>query len=217
MLLQRIVFTPLKSQLLSGRYWSPRTGEVSIESFNYRDSLISERVEAPHSKMIIGIVAIDQNLAIGKGGKLPWHYSADMKFFKETTIGNAVVMGRRTWLTLKKPLKDRLNIVLSNQLDQTSQDSVVVLSDVKSVLAVARSLTRHTFVIGGAKVYQSFQPHIDKWIVTEIPLNVAGADTFMPANFLEGFEMYELRQLEDDLRVKFYERLAGEVARASRP
>src|SRR5216684_7864677 len=80
---------------------------------------------------IIGIVAVDTDLAIGKGGKLPWHYSADMKFFKETTIGNAVVMGRHTWLTLKKPLKDRLNIVLSNQLDQSPPDSLVVLSDVE--------------------------------------------------------------------------------------
>jgi dihydrofolate reductase len=156
--------------------------------------------------MIIGIVAIDQNLAIGKGGKLPWHYSADMKFFKETTIGNAVVMGRHTWLTLKKPLPDRLNIVLSKQLDQSSQDSLVVLADVDSVLALARSLTRHTFIIGGARVYQSFQPFIDRWIVTEIPLSVEGADTFMPKDFLDGFEMYELRQLDEGLRVKFYER-----------
>jgi|SRR5882724_8647334 len=155
---------------------------------------------------IIGIVAVDRNLAIGKGGKLPWHYSADMKFFKETTIGNAVVMGRRTWLTFKKPLRDRLNIVLSNQLNQTSQDSLVVLSDVKSVLSLASSLTRHTFVIGGAKVYESFLPHIDKWIVTEIPLTVEGADTFMRKTFLEGFEIYGLRELDDGLRVKFYER-----------
>ena len=167
---------------------------------------------------IIGIVAIDRNLAIGKGGKLPWHYSADMKFFKETTIGNAVVMGRRTWLTLKKPLQDRLNIVLSNRLSQPSPDSVVVLSDVPSVLSLARSLTRHTFVIGGAKVYQSFLPHIERWIVTEIPLTVEGADTFMPANFLAGFEMYELRQLNDDLRVKFYERKAiSQIVSEARP
>jgi dihydrofolate reductase len=159
--------------------------------------------------MIIGIVAIDQNLAIGKGGKLPWHYSADMKFFKETTIGNAVVMGRHTWLTLKKPLPDRLNIVLSNQLSQSSQDSLVVLADVESVLALARSITRNTFVIGGAQVYQSFQSRIDRWIVTEIPLTVEGADTFMPSNFRDGFEIYELRQLDDGLRVKFYERVSA--------
>jgi dihydrofolate reductase len=157
---------------------------------------------------IIGIVAVDRNLAIGKGGKLPWHYSADMKFFKETTIGNCVVMGRRTWLTLKKPLKDRLNIVLSNRLNQTSQDSLVVLSDVESVLSLARSLIRHTFVIGGARVYESFLPHIERWIVTEVPLAVEGTDTFMPASFLDGFEMYELRQLDEGLRVKFYERMS---------
>src|SRR5262252_7598733 len=57
---------------------------------------------------IIGIVAVDRNFAIGKGGSLPWHYSADLKFFKQTTLGNAVVMGRRTWQSLKKPLPDRL-------------------------------------------------------------------------------------------------------------
>jgi dihydrofolate reductase len=71
-------------------------------------------------------------------------------------------------------------------------------------------------VIGGAQVYESFLPHIERWIVTEIPLSVEGANTFMPANFLVGFELYELRQLDEDLRVKFYERKA-EVARASRP
>ena len=157
--------------------------------------------------MIIGIVAIDRNLAIGKDGRLPWHYSADMKFFKETTLGNAVVMGRHTWLTLKKPLQDRQNIVLSRQTEIPSQDSLIVLPDIDSVLRLARSLTRHLFVIGGAKVYESFLPHIERWIVTEIPLSVAGANTFMPANFLDGFEMYELRQLDEDLRVKFYERV----------
>lgn len=156
---------------------------------------------------IIGIVAIDRKLAIGKGGKLPWHYSSDMKFFKQTTIGNAVVMGRRTWETLNQPLKDRMNIVLSNQTDGLS-NSVVTLPDVKSVLTLARSLTRDLYVIGGAKVYQAFLSHIDRWIVTDVPLSVEDADTFMPANFLDGFSMYEMRQLDEGLRVKFYERVS---------
>ena len=155
---------------------------------------------------IVGIVAIDRNLAIGKGGTLPWHYSADMRFFKQTTIGNAVVMGRRTWLTLNKPLKDRMNIVLSSQPATTN--SIVTLPDVKSVLTLAGSLTRDLYVIGGAKVYQAFLPHIERWIVTKVPLSVEGADTFMPANFLEGFELSEVRQLEEELRVKFYERVS---------
>jgi len=158
--------------------------------------------------MIIGIVAVDRNLAIGKGGKLPWHYSADMKFFKETTIGNAVVMGRRTWLTLKKPLKNRMNIVLSSQPNTPSIDSVVVLPDVRSVLTVARSLTRDLYVIGGAKVYEAFLPNIERWVVTEVPLTVEGADTYMPANFLEGFELFEVRPLDEGLEGKFSERTA---------
>jgi dihydrofolate reductase len=157
---------------------------------------------------VIGIVAVDQNLAIGKGGRLPWHYSADMKFFKQTTIGMAVVMGRRTWLTLKGPLKDRQNIVLSRDQNLPSQDSVVVLRDVESVINLVSDLDGHLFVIGGAQVYKSFLPHIERWIVTEVPLAVEGADTFMPADFLEGFEMYELRQLDEGLRVKFYERVS---------
>jgi dihydrofolate reductase len=158
--------------------------------------------------MIIGIVAVDRNLAIGKDGRLPWHYSADMKFFKQTTIGNTVVMGRRTWLTLKGPLKERQNIVLSRQKNLESQDSVVILSGVDAVLDLVRNQEGHLFVIGGAQVYESFRPHIERWIVTEVPLAIEGADTFMPADFLEGFEMYELRQLDEGLRVKFYERKA---------
>jgi len=156
--------------------------------------------------MIIGIVAVDRNLAIGKDGRLPWHYSADMKFFKATTIGNAVVMGRKTWLTLKGPLKDRDNIVLSRDAEFQAAASVVVLRDVDSVLAHVATRETDLFVIGGAKVYESFKPHIDRWIVTEVPRTIEGADTLMPASFLDGFTLYELRQLDVGLRVKFYER-----------
>jgi dihydrofolate reductase len=156
--------------------------------------------------MIIGIVAVDRNLAIGKGGRLPWHYSADMKFFKQTTVGNAVVMGRNTWHTLKKPLPQRMNIVLTTRIEGPPIDSIIRLSEVRSVLTLAKTLNRDLFVIGGAKVYESLLPSIDRWIVTEVPLTVDDADTFMPANFLEGFTLYEVRQLDEDLRVKFYER-----------
>src|ERR687890_241826 len=66
---------------------------------------------------IIGIVAVDRAGAIGRGGTLPWHYSADLKFFKEQTTGNACVMGYKTWLSLKKPLPNRLNIVLTRRAE----------------------------------------------------------------------------------------------------
>jgi len=154
--------------------------------------------------MIIGIVAVDRKGAIGKGGKLPWHYSADMKFFKQTTIGNACVMGYKTWLTLKNPLPDRLNIILSRQAEIAPQDSLVVLRDVDSVLAMAKVLTTNLFVIGGAQLYESLMPYIEKWIVTEVPLTVEGADTFVPKNYLDGFIATKSQKLDEGLTVTSY-------------
>ena len=155
--------------------------------------------------MIIGIAAVDRKGAIGKGGKLPWHYSADMKFFRETTTGHAVVMGRKTWLTIGKPLKNRLNIVLSRDSNIEPQDSLLVLSDIESVISFNQSLTTDLFVIGGAQIYEAFLPHIEKWIITEVPLTVSGADAFMPEGYLEGFEVVDSKPLGEGFVVKFYE------------
>jgi dihydrofolate reductase len=157
--------------------------------------------------MIIAIVAVDRQGAIGKGGKLPWHYSADMKFFRETTTGNACVMGYKTWLTLKKPLKDRLNIVLSRQSQIEPLDSLVVLRDLNSILSLENYLRCDLFVMGGGQVYREFLPHIDKWIVTEVPLTVDGADAFVPEDYLEEFRKVDSKQLEEGLTVGFYERI----------
>ena len=156
--------------------------------------------------MIIGIAAVDRKNAIGKGGKLPWHYSADMKFFRETTTGHAVVMGRKTWLTIGKPLKDRLNIVLSRDSNIEPQDSLIVFSDIESVLSFNNSLRTDLFVIGGAQIYEAFLPHIEKWIITEVPLTVPGADAFMPEGYLERFKVVETKSIGEDLVVRFWER-----------
>ena len=162
--------------------------------------------------MIIGIVAVDRNGAIGKGGQLPWHYSADMRHFKQTTLGHACVMGRKTWLTLKKPLVDRINIVLTRQPNIEVPENVVRCQDVPAVLEFAQGLSRDLFVIGGEQVYRSFLPHIDKWIVTEVPLSVADADAFVPSDYLEGFKQTDSKDLGDDLIVKYYG-LASKVQR----
>jgi dihydrofolate reductase len=156
--------------------------------------------------MIIGIVAVDRKGAIGKGGKLPWHYSSDMKFFRETTTGHAVVMGRKTWLTLGKPLKNRLNIVLSRDSTIEPRESLLVLTDIDNVISLNHSLTTDLFVIGGAQIYSAFLPYIEKWIVTEVPLTVSGADTFMPESYLEGFKPVGSKPLDEGLVVKYYER-----------
>lgn len=156
--------------------------------------------------MIIGIAAVSKNNAIGKRGRLPWHYSSDMKFFRETTTGHAVVMGRKTWLTLGKPLKNRLNIVLSRDSNIEPDESLVVLSDIESVLSLNKSLSTDLFVIGGAQIYQQFLPHIERWVITEVPLTVKNADAFMPEGYLEGFKRVGTTELDSDLSVVSYER-----------
>ena len=156
---------------------------------------------------IIGIVAVDRNGAIGKGGSIPWHYSADMKFFKEQTTGHACVMGRRTWLSLKRPLKERLNIVLSGSAEMGEhEENVIVLGDKRSVLALAPYLSCDLYVIGGEQVYRTFEREIERWVVTEIPLSIDGADTFMPQDFLRDFKPQRSISLADELKVTFYER-----------
>jgi dihydrofolate reductase len=155
---------------------------------------------------IIGIVAVDRNGAIGKGGQLPWHYPADLKFFKGQTTGHACVMGYKTWLTLKRPLPNRLNVVLTRRADVEPRESVVWLRDKQSALSLYAYLNCDLFVIGGAQIFEMFREEIDRWLVTEVPLAVEGADTFMPPNFLEGFLSTDTQDLGDGLKVTFYER-----------
>jgi dihydrofolate reductase len=155
---------------------------------------------------IIGIVAVDRNGAIGKGGQLPWHYPADLKFFKGQTTGHVCLMGYKTWLTLKRPLPNRLNVVLTRRAEVEPLESVVWLRDKQSALSLKNYLNCDLFIIGGAQIFEMFRGEIDRWLVTEVPLTVEGADTFMLPDFLEGFRPTDTRDLGDGLKVTLYER-----------
>lgn len=156
--------------------------------------------------MIIGIVAIAKNFAIGKAGKLPWHYSSDLKFFKQTTLDNAIVMGRKTFDSIGKPLPNRLNIVLSRS-SEIENPQLIILRNKEAVLELAKYLQGDLFIIGGASIYQEFADVIERWIVTEIPLVVEDADAFMPKDFLANFTLSEDNVLEENLVVKFYQKV----------
>jgi dihydrofolate reductase len=156
--------------------------------------------------MIIGIVAISRNFAIGKNGKLPWHYSADLKFFKETTTGNAVVMGSNTWRSIGKPLPNRLNIVLSRSGNFVVPGSVMKLSSKDEVVELAKYLNRDVFIIGGSKTYEEFADVINEWLVTTIPETIEDADTFIPRDFLTRFSETGSHPLGDGLTVRKYAR-----------
>lgn len=151
---------------------------------------------------IIGIVAIAKNYAIGKDGRLPWHYSADLKHFKSATMGGALVMGSNTYRSIGKPLPGRLNIVLSRSAQIDSAENLIFLRSEKEALDLAKFLNCDLFVIGGAKTYVEFAKYIDAWTVTHVPINVENADVFMPADFLDGFHSVEKHEIGEGLIVE---------------
>jgi dihydrofolate reductase len=159
--------------------------------------------------MLIGIVAISKNFAIGRGGALPWHYSADLKFFREMTTGHAIVMGYNTWRSIGRALPNRRNIVLSRKHGLDAGSGAELCRDRNEIVELARR--SDVFVIGGAALYREFSPEIERWIVTEIPIDVDDADTFLPVGTLDDFCLLESRGIGDGLIAKTYQRRANGV------
>ena len=126
------------------------------------------------------IVAADRNWAIGKNNKLMWSIPADMKFFRETTQGNVVIMGRKTLESFPQgqPLKNRVNIVITRNPSYKVKDAVVVHS-VEEAIEESRKYDGDVFVIGGESIYRAMLPYCDTALVTRI--NYAyEADTWFP-------------------------------------
>lgn len=131
------------------------------------------------------IVCLDDNRAIGKNGDLCYHISDDMVHFKNTTLHNAVVMGRKTYESLKiQPLPQRLNIVITRDKSSIKPqgDLLVVESfDEARALIYQRDLNDKTFVIGGASIYEEFIDDVDEIYVTAVKGNlITDADAFFP-------------------------------------
>ena len=127
------------------------------------------------------IVAVDETWGIGKNGTLLTHLPEDMKFFKETTTGQVVIMGRKTLESFpgKKPLPKRVNIVIS-QNESLKVDGALVVHSLKEALKEANTYTnQEVFVIGGASIYKALLPYCEEAYVTKMQ-NDFHADTFFP-------------------------------------
>lgn len=126
------------------------------------------------------IVNVDKNWAIGKDGKLLFHFSRDMKFFKEHTTGAIVVMGRKTLDSLPggRPLPDRRNIVLSRDPGFT-REGVTVCSNGGELAELLRGVGEDIYVIGGESLYRDLLPFCDTAYVTKVDAAADGADAHM--------------------------------------
>jgi len=125
------------------------------------------------------VAARDRHGVIGKANQLPWHLPDDLKRFKELTSGHAILMGRKTWESIGRPLPNRRNLVLSGRENLDLPEGVQQVRTPEEALRAAAE-ERMLFVIGGGEVYARFLPVADEMFLTEVHTDVEGGDAFFP-------------------------------------
>jgi dihydrofolate reductase len=140
------------------------------------------------SKPFKAIAAMSLNRVIGAGNKIPWHLAEDFKWFKKMTTGQVIVMGRKTYESIGKPLPNRTTIVLSRS--PLNVPGVKVITDLKELGSLQAELAgREIFICGGAQVYEQALPMCSDLYLTLVKRDVEG-DTFFPA-FEDKFTLKE--------------------------
>jgi dihydrofolate reductase len=130
------------------------------------------------SFLISAIVGIADNRVIGHNNQLPWHLPADLKHFKVLTTGHPILMGRKTYLSIGRPLPNRTNIILTRDKTFTA-DGIHIAFSIETALQIARaSSSSEVFVIGGADIYQQLLPYTQKIYLTLIHHVFEGDTTF---------------------------------------
>ena len=129
------------------------------------------------------IVAVAENGVIGRNNALPWYLPNDLKYFKQTTKGKPVIMGRKTYESIGKPLPGRTNIVITRQADY-QPEGVKVVNSVEAARELAESVClidgqEEAMIMGGAEIYTLALPHTDRLYLTEVHADVEG-DAFFP-------------------------------------
>lgn len=124
------------------------------------------------------MVAYARDRVIGRGGRLPWHHPEDLRHFRDTTMGHAVIHGRRSYESLGRPLPGRRNIVVTRRPDYEAPGCEVV-NDLDAAIAAARASDPEPFVLGGEEIYRQALPLVTRMYLTEIDEAHEG-DTFFP-------------------------------------
>jgi len=155
---------------------------------------------------LILIAALNPHRLIGRQGRLPWHYPADMRHFRQHTLGHPILAGRKTYESFpKRPLPGRPNLVLSRDPAYTVPEGVYLCHTLEEGLEQGRRLaTGKLFVVGGAQLYALTLPLADELLLTWVPDQVEG-DTYFPAWEAADWMEVEAR-VEGDLRFSTYRR-----------
>jgi dihydrofolate reductase len=168
-------------------------------------SEINSAQKSPRPRIAL-IAAMDRHHVIGKKNQLPWHLPNDLKRFKELTTGHAILMGRKTWESIGRPLPNRRNIVLSRQADLDLPEGVEQVQTPEEAIELTAG-ARMLFVIGGGEVYAKFLDLADEMFLTEVHTDVEGGDAFFPqirpGKFIEICRMPHHRDERHDFAYDF--------------
>ncbi|MDC0534604.1 dihydrofolate reductase [Francisellaceae bacterium] len=145
------------------------------------------------------IVAYDKNRGIGKNNTLPWCLKDDLKFFKETTANKPVIMGRKTYESIGRPLPNRRNIILSQQ--DLKIEGCEVYSDIKFALSQVQSVPE-VFIIGGGNIYKQLISKVDALYITKVD-TVVDADAFFPDWDEKKFELLSSKHFDKSEKNEF--------------
>ena len=144
------------------------------------------------------IVAIADNNAIGKDNALLWHISEDLKFFRSTTVGCPVIMGRKTYESIGRPLPKRLNIIVSRKGYEAPEGVLVVDSIEKGYEVAKEQGAEKCFVIGGGQIYAQAMQIADEMVITHVHTVIEDADTYFPAIDPSVWQVAERSELKTD-------------------
>lgn len=142
--------------------------------------------------MISFIWAMDKNRVIGKDNQLPWHLPEDLKFFKKSTMGHPVAMGRKTHESIGRPLPGRENIIITRN-EQYESENCTVFHSAEEFVDFCKKKDEEVFVIGGAEIFRQLFPYADKLYLTVINEEFEG-DTFFPEFDLGGWELISVEK-----------------------
>ena len=148
------------------------------------------------------IAAMTKAHIIGKNNQLPWHIAEDLQNFKKLTAGNTVIMGRKTYESIGRPLPNRNNIVVSTMMPAT--DGVTICKTVPEAIEKAKAFQKDIFIIGGATIYEQTLPLADRVVISYIKKDYDG-DTYFP-NFSENGWNIEKREDHDEFELVVYTR-----------
>lgn len=145
--------------------------------------------------MIILIAALDPKNGIGRNGSLPWHIKEDLALFKEKTLNHKIVMGRKTFESIGKPLPKRINYVVTRNKDYANQQDIEIISNLDDFLKHYENTEEVIYIIGGSDIYAKAIPYAKRLALSFIK-EVYNCDTFFPDYNLNNYKEIESIEFE---------------------